>query len=166
MERLSPAALHRALRETPPAWSQPSSYQVTEVHHGYRQAGIVWDSSLQLLLRDYRPVAGSWLSHLDPGGFIAPHRDAGPYRERWQIPIHAAGEFVYTDTGERFTPRDGDPFRVEHWRPHAVVNTTDRPRIHIVVDRDAPVDVEPRRFETFEPSDDIADMIARLNHGA
>ena len=97
----------------------------------------------RFVLTAFAPVHAAWLSWIDPSGFIVPHRDAGPWRERWQVPIAAAGSFTM---GETFVPTDGQAFRVTHWEWHSVSNLTDRPRIHLVIDRDVVVDREPAPF--------------------
>lgn len=95
------------------------------------------------VLDAFAPVWGAWLSWINPGGFVAPHRDAGPWRERWQVPIQAAGLF---DTDR---PTDGVVFPVQHWREHSVWNDTDRPRIHLVLDRAVFLDRPPEPFALF-----------------
>lgn len=111
---------------------------------------FVWDK--------LNPVRDAWLSWINPGGFIIPHRDAGPWRERWQVPISAAGQWCAQDT---FTPQSGEAFPVTHWELHAVVNRTNTPRIHLVIDRDIQVDQPPLPFETFPIPADMADLIER-----
>lgn len=91
-------------------------------------------------LDEFEPVWSAWLSWIEPGGFIVSHIDAGPHRERWQIPITTAG------TLNDVTAVDGFPFRVTHWEPHEVTNDTDRPRIHLVLDRDVIIRPAPARF--------------------
>jgi hypothetical protein len=44
----------------------------------------------------------------------------------------------------------GVPFRVEHWLPHSVENTSDRARIHIVIDRAVLVDNRHIPFQRIE----------------
>lgn len=156
-----------AIPET--SWSRPSSFVTTGVHHGYRRVELVTAGSQHPLagtfhpvLERFAPVWAAWLSWIDPGGFILPHRDAGPHRERWQVPIYAAGRF---HADEVLTPADGVAFPVQHWRRHSVVNDTDRPRIHLVVDRD--VIAQPGRapFEVFPVPDDMASLVGRSLDG-
>ena len=130
-----PEELRAALAAvTPRAWSQPSSFAQTNVHHGYRRVVLLeLAEPFRFVLDRFEPIRDAWLSWLDPGGFIVVHRDAGPYFDRWQVPISTAG---WMEQGEAQTATDGVPFRVEHWRPHSVWNRTDRPRIHLVIDRD------------------------------
>lgn len=158
--------LHAALAEIPDsAWSLASTYQDTGVHHGYRRVvlvsashwnphadlfGFVWDA--------VGPVVDCTLSRLDPGGFIVPHRDAGPWRERWQIPIVTSGEW---HADPPITPIAGVPFLARHWEPHAVTNRGDRARIHLVIDVDVPVDRGPLPFATFPVPADMADLVDR-----
>lgn len=155
MTRFDPARLRAALGRVPGgAWSLPSTFADTRVHHGYRRVVLVEAGRRRpeaepfgFVLDALAPVHGAWLSWIDPGGFIRPHRDAGPWRERWQVPIQAAGDFHAVDT---FTPADGVAFQVTHWERHSVTNDTDRPRIHLVVDRDVLLDRPPLPFTLFE----------------
>jgi hypothetical protein len=131
----------RVLEAVDGLWSLPSQAElVGGVHDGYRQVTCATHGTitrLDWLLEPFAPVWDAWLSWIEPGGWIAPHRDAGPHRERWQLPISPTGE----------------AFRVEHWAPHAVWNDTPRPRVHLVVDRDVIVSDYPTRFElTDEPA--------------
>jgi len=165
--RLDPGLLLTALAGVPPtAWSQPSSYTETGVHHGYRRVVLVSACRRQehAELFDFvwdvlDPVRDAWLSWIDPGGFVIPHRDPGPWLQRWQVPIAAAGQWRSPD--DTFTPRPGVAFPVEHWLPHAVVNRGDTPRIHIVADRDVRLNVPPQPFETCPVPADMADLIER-----
>lgn len=107
--------------------------------------GFVWDAM--------NPVRDVTLSWIEPGGFITPHRDAGPWFERWQIPI--------VTSGGGLTGPPGDAFPVTHWEPHFVTNRGDTARIHLVVDRDVLVDRDPLPFATFPVPADMADLIER-----
>lgn len=142
---------------------------MTGVHHGYRRIVLVSGSHAQPLAEAFRfvldaftPVAESWLSWIDPGGFIVPHRDAGPWHERWQVPIRAAGRFHEDRT---HIPADGEAFPVRHWEPHAVVNDTERPRIHLVIDRDVWLTHSAEPFALFPIPPDIAALVERTLHG-
>lgn len=136
------------------AWSKPSIYsEGTGVHHGYstakadlaEYARIVGDGGVPRL------VNTAWFAKLDPGGFIIPHVDQGPWLERWHYPISGEG-WVWQDW-----PRDaqyktyghmsnyaallpGIPYRMNHHKPHAVWNPYDEPRIILIVEYDNPVD--------------------------
>lgn len=156
------ARLHGALTEVVRDWSLPSTYAATGVHHGYRRivlvnAGRWWPTAepFRFALEQFEPIREAWLSELAPGGFIVPHRDAAPWYERWQVPIHAAG--VFDDS----RPTDGVPFRVTHWQSHFVANDTDRPRVHLVIDRDIELDLPPASFQTFPIPDELAAMVSR-----
>lgn len=129
-----PAELRDALRRVPEsAWSLPSSYRATAAHHGYRRVVLAHLDPFRFVLDQFEPVHDAWLSWIDPGGFIVPHRDKGPHRERWQVPVSTAGWME--QNGMRGTATDGVPFRVEQWRPHSVGNPTTNPRIHLVIDK-------------------------------
>ena len=43
----------------------------------------------------------------------------------------------------------GRAFPIEHWRPHAVWNLTDRARVHLVIDLDEFIDRPSEPFRTF-----------------
>lgn len=150
-ETYDPAALRVALAAVPAgSWSLPSTYRETRVHHGYRRVVLVSAGQPQSaavpfgwLFAEFAPVRDSWLSWIDPGGFIVPHRDSGPWFERWQVPIQASGLF------DDHRPEDGRPFKVSHWCEHYVWNDGDAPRVHLVIDRDIPLDLPSEPFAVF-----------------
>ena len=123
------------------AWSQPSTYsEGTGVHHGYSTARV---SESEALDRSGGRVAFSgWYAKLDPGGFIVPHIDKGPWRERWHYPISGQGS-VWQDWDNngsatlRHIVSVGEVFgayRMNHHKPHAVFNQFDQPRIVLIVE--------------------------------
>lgn len=162
-----PGQLLAALAGVPAeAWSLPSVYADTAVHHGYRRVGLVTAGQYQpyaelfdFVWGELGPVRDATLSQIDPGGFVIPHRDSGPWRERWQVPILASGEWHWQE--ESFSPRAGVAFLARHWEPHWVTNRGAGPRIHLVVDLDEPVDRDPLPFATFPIPADMADLIER-----
>jgi hypothetical protein len=132
------------------AWGQMSTLEQSGTHDGYRVCSLVQPGREQpcvapfrYVLAQFAPVYQAWLSWLEPGGYILPHVDAGPYYERWQVPIHAG-----TLNDQQHAP--GECFPVAHWEPHSVTNRTDFPRIHLVVDRDVIVDASPVLFQRIE----------------
>lgn len=165
----APESLTRALAQTVAAFpfSQPSHFDATGVHHGYCQIGLVRAGHVQPaakpwlpVLDEFEPVWEAWISWINPGGFVIPHRDAGPWRERWQIPIIAGG--VLSNDDDDVHPVNGQPFQVRHWVRHSVANDSDRPRVHLVLDRDVALDVVAEGFKTFPPTPRIARLIERL----
>lgn len=144
VETLGAGVLHSALSLVPAgAWSQASSFAHTGVHHGYRRVVLVSDghqrnSYFADVLEQFDPVYEAWLSWIEPGGFIIRHRDGGPYRERWQVPI-VAGAL------EGYEPEAGRPFMVWHWVAHAVPPSGTH-RIHLVIDRDVIANPDPAPF--------------------
>jgi hypothetical protein len=123
------------------------------VHHGYRRVELVTAGNPQPSadawrdeLDQFSPVWAAWLSWIEPGGFIRPHADAGPYRERWQVPICVSGSFVAGDRPVVQTA--GVPFRVRHWEKHSVT-VGDSRRVHLVIDRDIELDVPAGPFTLF-----------------
>lgn len=159
--------LTEALEQIPDtAWSLPSTFGETGVHHGYRRVVLVsagqWQPHAELFAFVWdamSPVADAWLSSIEPGGFIVPHCDGGPWKERWQIPIRAQGH--WHGEAAAFAPISGEAFPVEHWKPHAVTNRSSEPRIHLVVDRNVPVNREPKPFALMPAPADMADLIER-----
>lgn len=157
---IGPELLYRALDSVPDvAWSKPSEFWVTNVHHGYRRVGLINYGSYSAvwgfgeILQLFAPVKGAFLSMLEPGGFIVPHIDGSPHYERWQVPIRAAGIFGESER------QDGVAFQVEHWKPHAVWNNTDRRRIHLVVDRDVIIDNGKVSFQRLPIPDEFKGLI-------
>lgn len=163
--RFSPSRLATALGEVAPsAWTLPSEFAVTGVHHGYRRVVLV-DHGYRtpaadpfgFVLDDFGPVHTALLSCIDPGGFIVPHVDAGPWLERWQVPVSTAGWFRQ---GELVDLEDGVPFRVEHWQKHSVGNPTGIPRVHLVIDRKVRVARAPEAFRTFAVPAEMEELVA------
>jgi hypothetical protein len=152
--RFPASQLQEALSRVPDgAWGQVSTLEQSGTHDGYRILSLVQPGRLQphaslfaFVLREFAPVFQAWVSWLAPGGYILPHVDAGPYRERWQVPLRPAGEM----DGVEATA--GEAFRVRHWEPHSVTNQTDRARVHIVIDRDVVVDAACVPFQRVEVS--------------
>jgi hypothetical protein len=97
-----------------------------------------------MVLDEFRPIWSAWLAEVPAHGRIGCHIDEGPYRERWQVPIVTGGTFNHLPC------EPGVPFPVKHWLPHRVDNPTDRPRVHLVIDRDIPVDVPSAPFQRIE----------------
>jgi len=136
-----------AMPET--AWGALGKIAQSGTFDGYRVAPLVVAGRLgpqaarfAFMLDAFQPVWAAWLSWLEPGGYILSHVDQGPYRERWQVAFQPAGEGL--------TGKTGEAFRVQHWEPHSVTNRTDRPRIHLVVDRDLIVDATEVPYQRFE----------------
>lgn len=164
------AGLREALSRIPAtSWSLPSHFSANGVHHGYRRvvlvnAGYTLPAAepFQAVLDEFDPIREAWLSWIDPGGFILPHRDSAPWYERWQVPIATAGDM----NGQPAT--DGTPFQVKHHIPHHVANGTERPRVHLVIDRDVPLELPPQPFEVFHEAipDTLAELIARTKENA
>lgn len=128
------------------SWSLPSTFEATKAHHGYRRVVVASAGELLLpqfdsILAPFTTVRDSWLSWIDPGGFIVEHIDAGPHFERWQIPFTESGQLI--QDGQPVAHAVGVPFRVHHDRWHSVRNDGGVPRISLVIDRD--VIVSPAR---------------------
>ena len=132
------------------AWSQPSTYtEGTGVHHGYSTAPAnVMPPQVLLPQRMRADSTNLWYAKLDPGGFIVPHVDQGPWVERWHYPISGQGS-VWQDWDSNGTATlrhivsVGEIFgayRMNHHKPHAVWNPHDEPRIVLIVEYDNPVD--------------------------
>ncbi len=119
--------LHEALEKAD--WTEPTDYATHRIAHGRSTATI--DQDLLEGLVD-EPIHSGWWARIMPGGFIVPHCDVPPYRQRWHFPVQPAG-FFWED-GETREPTE--PFIVRHWLPHAVWNPTNAPRIHLMVERE------------------------------
>ena len=125
-------------------WSNPSTYsEGTGVHHGYSTAPA--DTLPSFLDISKALIDGAWYAKLNPGGFIVPHIDQGPWRERWHYPISGRGEVWQSwEDGDWYYAMDfyaaEGPYRMNHHKPHAVWNPYDQPRIVLIVEYDNPVD--------------------------
>lgn len=149
------------------AWSNPSTYGTgTGVHHGYATApGDVPgpDEITYYAVQDIGNAKNAWYAKLDPGGFIVPHVDQGPWVERWHYPISGQGS-VWQDWDDNGTATlrhivsVGElmgAYRMNHHKPHAVYNPFTEPRIILIVEYDNPID---------QPTTDliICDMIPEV----
>lgn len=110
-------------------WTPPTDYATHRIAHGRSTATIDQDLLEGLV---HEPIHSGWWARLLPGGFVVPHCDVPPYRQRWHFPVQPAG-FFWED-GKTIEPTE--PFIVRHWLPHAVWNPTDTPRIHLMVERE------------------------------
>ena len=151
------------------AWSKPSTYsEGTGVHHGYATAPAP-EEALPYPDQGGQPgyrlarVSKLWYAKLNPGGFIVPHVDQGPWMERWHYPISGQGSVWQEWDGNgsatlRHIVSVGEllgAYRMNHHKPHAVYNRFDEPRIILIVEYDNPVD---------QPTTDliICDMIPEV----
>ena len=130
-------------------WSKPSTYTSgTGVHHGYSTAKASQESLPYPDQRAQRWPNLAWYTKLDPGGFIVPHVDQGPWMERWHYPISGQGSVWQdwdddgTNTLRLMVSVDElfGAYRMNHHKPHAVYNRFDEPRIVLIVEYDNPVD--------------------------
>jgi hypothetical protein len=147
--RFPAGQLLSALAAVSDHWSGPTGPD--DANPNYRVVSLVtggqfWAPSapFAFVLDEFAPVWSAWISRVEPGGLIHPHIDAGPYRERWQVPIQPAGLMNGVEAVA------GVPFRVKHWERHSVENDTDRPRIHLVIDRAVMVDPRATPFQRLE----------------
>jgi len=128
------------------AWSMLSTYtEGTGVHHGYATAPAHARSKWAVDIAAHGEVSNAWYAKLDPGGFIVPHVDQGPWRERWHYPTSGNGYvWQYEDVAKvgsvGLIRRLSEPYRMNHHKPHAVWNPHNEPRIILIVEYDNPVD--------------------------
>jgi hypothetical protein len=144
--RFPAGQLLAALAAVSDHWSAPTGPD--DANPNYRLVSLVtggqfWVPSepFRFVLDVFAPVWVAWISRIEPGGLIHRHTDQGPYRERWQVPIQPAGLMNGVEAVA------GVPFRVKQWEPHSVENSTDRARIHLVIDRDVVVDSRATPFQ-------------------
>ncbi len=146
-------------------WSKSSTYsEGTGVHHGYstRLAEVPSPDEVTYYAgRGGVDATKAWYAKLDPGGFIVPHIDQGPWRERWHYLISGKG-YVWqewaVDNWRRGIAQivvNDESYQMNHHRPHAVWNPCDEPRVILIVEYDNPVD---------QPTTDliICDMIPEV----
>ncbi len=143
-----PGRLALAFAQLPSdAWAVPhgpddvtaAGYHFASLVQGARRKPVA--DLFGFVLEEFAPIWTAWIAKVPAGGFIAPHIDQGPYRERWHVPIHPAGTF----DGRKV--KAGVSFPVQHWAPHQVDNPTGRDRIHLVIDRDVLVDVPSAAYK-------------------
>lgn len=144
-------------------WTNPTVYTKHGVAHGRSTARI--EGSHRQALYDALgvdpPYHNIWWAKIDPGGFVIPHIDAGPpFYDRWHYPVEPAGFFWQ----EGMLTEPTNPFQVKHWRPHAVGNPTDRPRIHLMVERNVVVFADPTSLQKTEMIPEIQELIDRLEN--
>ena len=113
-------------------WGNPVTFEQHGIAH-LRTVSAEDSSQVALQLGVDPPIQRCFWAKLEPGGFIAPHIDAGPYWDRWHVPVQPAG--VFWQNGVEIHPEPFEPFRVKHWENHAVWNDTDVVRVHLIVDR-------------------------------
>lgn len=155
-----------------PAYSQPSVYggPAGRVHHGYStaQTDLVNAGQEVGTLQGPRLVTNAWYAKLEPGGFIVPHIDQGPWLERWHYPQSGQG-FVWQEwavdhwrSGIAEVAVPENPYRMNHHRPHAVWNPHNEPRVVLIVEYDNPID-QPTTDLIIEPMiPQIQEMIDAL----
>ncbi len=124
------------------AWSQPSTYsEGTGVHHGYSTAKADPLASPNNIFASGAEPITAWYAKLDPGGFIIPHVDQGPWVERWHYPISGKGRVWQESSAQsQLAIQYINPYRMNHHKPHAVWNPSDEPRIVLIVEYDNPVE--------------------------
>ncbi|MBL4710450.1 MAG: aspartyl/asparaginyl beta-hydroxylase domain-containing protein [Flavobacteriales bacterium] len=75
------------------------------------------------------------LAKLPPKGFIAPHTDGnetGSIPHKIHVPIQTnEGAFFYVE-GEKFSLKEGEAYEVNNSAKHAVANTGNTDRIHLI----------------------------------
>lgn len=86
------------------------------------------------------------LVSLKPGGLVDKHIDEGAYAdyyERFHLPLSSEeGNLFYSEWefghGEYVHMRPGELWTLNHKKPHWVINSSDKERVHMIVDLVAP----------------------------
>ena len=146
---MSPEDICSLLEAVDHLWSAASDIADTGAHHGYRQVSVAVGGHLEVpefadVLAPFAPVHNAWLSRIEPGGYVLPHIDAGPYFERWQIPFTVDGALIHGD--ETVALEAGVPFLVRHFDWHEVRNAGPGDRVSLVIDRAVPLAVPSGPF--------------------
>lgn len=123
--------------------SIPSRVADNGVHDRYATTTLVKNGIHQPAATLYEEwltgdVRWAVLSELEPGGYLLPHRDKGPWRHRVQVPIEPGGWYWDLAQGTIAFPEPDVEYQVNHHLPHAVWNDTSWTRIHLVIDRGEP----------------------------
>lgn len=140
-----------------PDWTAPSTLEKNSVHHGYATAKADTQEVLSIVGANGGIPFRGWYGKLDPGGFVLPHSDAGPWVERWHFPIQPAGYVWQEDEGIIESPID--PFRIAHHRPHAVWNPHHIARIHLMVEYKNVIDEPYHVLEMFDPLPEMKALV-------
>ncbi len=150
------------------AWSKPSTLNTDGVvHHGYATAPA------ELTDIPYEAISGTgrnvvvhkaWYAKLNPGGFIVPHVDQGPWMERWHIPTSGMGVVwqEWEDIGTAAVTLHTGRYRMNHHRPHAVWNPFDEPRVVLIVESDNAVDQPTTDLISCDMIPEVQEMIDTL----
>lgn len=139
-------------------WSNASTFEATGVHAGYRTApGTTRDlEHVAPYSLEVPTIHRIWWGMLEPGGYIVPHIDKGPWKTRWHYPVEPAGYVWQESTGVLESPEL--PFPIRHWEPHAVWNPGPNRRVHLIVEFDeTPKDVPGPPYELV-----LCDMIPEM----
>lgn len=105
---------------------------------------IIVDVMLAVHAKDLGRVI---ITKLEPGGFIDPHVDEGKYAghfERFHIPLYAKDGCVFfvennRGEGEFANMREGELWWFNHQKKHWVVNSSQEPRVHLIIDAVSPL---------------------------
>ena len=146
-------------------FSKPSTYHQTGVHPGYSTVKADSSHLINRLVRypdryGKKPPLRLWYAKLDPGGYIVPHSDQGPWMERWHYPIEPAG-WVWQES-EGFHKAPSEPFPMRHWEPHAVWNDDNTPRIHLIVEYDNPIDHPDADLTLYPMLPEMDEVVAQM----
>lgn len=138
-------------------WTNPTVFSKHGIAHGRSTAKAPVELYQELEVEP--PYHNIWFAKIEPGGFVIPHIDAGPpFYDRWHYPVEPAG-FFYQEP-ELFWPTE--KFRVKHWLSHGVGNPTDRPRIHLMVERKEVVWSEPTSLLKTEMIPEIQELVEAI----
>lgn len=93
-----------------------------------------------------RELGRAMIVNLKPGGFIKPHVDEGAYAdhfERFHLSLQSGpGNFFHVEAPngptETVHMKAGELWWFNHKAPHWVANTSEEPRLHLIVDIVAP----------------------------
>jgi hypothetical protein len=109
--------------------------------------------TLMFLLQGER-VGKVLITRLKPGTIITPHKDmgeSGTYYDRFHIPLQGGGAFMAGDYCVHMAT--GSTWWFNNQETHSVVNTSDRDRIHLIIDIKLPEDSPLYKFKSHESAE-------------
>jgi aspartyl/asparaginyl beta-hydroxylase (cupin superfamily) len=82
-------------------------------------------------------LARTMVIKLNPNGVITEHLDEGDYcakHRRYHLPLLTNDQVTFTSKEESYVLKEGVLYELENKEVHGVINNSDKPRVHLVMD--------------------------------